>query len=175
MASPNGQKGTAWETACERFLAPLGAERKPRRGARDISDLHARGWALECKNEARAQWAAYVDEANAEAANAGLPYGAAVVKRRRGPGSPGTVETGYVVMDLETFRRQELERMEQARLLEWYRGYREVMEGLPPGTLPRELPQAGPPEVPGIDQTRQEARQVFDEILEELDGQGTQG
>jgi hypothetical protein len=108
VVNPNGKRGTAWETAVERYLAPLDAQRKPKRGARDESDVHLAHWALECKNEKTAHWAAYVDEATVEAASAGKPFGAAVVKRRRGTGSPGTVETAYVVMSLEIFRAAEL-------------------------------------------------------------------
>jgi hypothetical protein len=114
VSNPNGKKGTAWETAVEGFLAVLGVTRQPKRGAKDESDLHTAYWALECKNLARVELAQFADEAEEERANAGKRFGAAVIKRRRSPGSPGTVETGYVLMSLAIFREQEAHRLELA-------------------------------------------------------------
>lgn len=109
MSNPNKRRGTEWETAGVRFLrdileglrAPFADVRRvAQTGRADIGDAHADPFALEFKNTAQINLAAFVDQAEREALNAGLPFGAAVVKRRgKGPGH------GYVVMSLETFGR----------------------------------------------------------------------
>ncbi|GAA2609751.1 hypothetical protein SMC26_39535 [Actinomadura fulvescens] len=105
MSNPNKRRGTEWETAGTRFLraeVPDGDDirRVAQTGRLDIGDVHAAPFALEFKNTAKLELAAYVDQAEAEAHNAGLPFGAAVVKRRgKGPGA------GYVVLSLATFAR----------------------------------------------------------------------
>lgn len=119
MSNANKARGTAWESAVCRYLnevlgIPLaesglpkfGARhlmpvvRKVQTGAKDTGDIDAYPFVLEAKNEKTHRLSAYVDQANSEAANAGAPYGAAVVKRRG-----WNVRHGYVVMDLETFGR----------------------------------------------------------------------
>lgn len=118
MTNRNKAKGTAWESAVRDFLNralglvdevtamfhdptdPDNVHRKAQEGRADVGDLWARPFVLEAKNERTIRLSAYVEQAEAEAQNAGLPYGAAVVKRRgKGAGA------GYVVMSLATFAR----------------------------------------------------------------------
>ncbi|MCX4687313.1 hypothetical protein OG401_23925 [Kitasatospora purpeofusca] len=118
------RKGTAWETTgCDylndvtgkyrpdwkdldrsvRWVDPSDPEnvrRQVQEGRADIGDAHARPFALEFKAEQRFNLPEYIRQANAEARNAGLPYGVAVVKAPR-----KNVSAGYVVMDLATFAR----------------------------------------------------------------------
>jgi hypothetical protein len=102
MSNPQKQKGTRWESAVRDYLQDRGlpARRNAQHGAQDVGDLSIEGYpfALEAKDHARIELASFVDQANREAHNARVPYGAAVVKRR-GKG----VHQAYVVMDLETF------------------------------------------------------------------------
>lgn len=111
--------GTEWETAITRFLNtalgmyrdgeapefkdptnPDNVRRQAQEGARDVGDVWARPFVLEAKNEKAITLAEYVRQAEREAENARLPYGAAVVKQRgKGPAA------GYVVMSLATFAR----------------------------------------------------------------------
>ncbi|QTZ93668.1 hypothetical protein [Streptomyces auratus] len=119
MSNPNKSRGTAWETAIVRYLnevlgVPLAESGAPKFGARhllpirrkvqtgqhDTGDIDAYPFVLEAKDEKTHRFSAYVEQANREAANAAVPYGAAVVKRRG-----KNVRHGYVVMDLETFGR----------------------------------------------------------------------
>lgn len=74
--------------------------RQVQMGRLDIGDVHAAPFALECKNVKEITLASFVEQAEREAVNARMPYGAAVIKRRgKGAGQ------GYVVMSLETFAR----------------------------------------------------------------------
>ncbi|UQA94944.1 hypothetical protein [Streptomyces halobius] len=122
MNNPNKQKGTTWERAVRHYLNtalgqyvdhwqdaaypwkdphdPDNVTRPAQTGIKDVGDLHARPFVLECKAEKSIRLADYVRQANREAVNAGFPYGVAVVKapRRR-------VEDAYAVMDLVTFGR----------------------------------------------------------------------
>lgn len=105
MSNANKRRGTEWETAGTRYLrehVPDGDDirRVAQTGRLDIGDVHARPFVLEFKNVAKVDLAAFVDQAETEAANAGLPYGVAVVKRR-GKGAAA----GYVVLSLATFAR----------------------------------------------------------------------
>lgn len=103
MANPNGDKGKRWERAVREYLAEVfgRAVRRPHQeGFLDVGDLHLSPFALQCKDEARHTFSSYVDDAEAQAVNAGEPYGAAVVKRR----NTGTGRA-YVVQSLATFRR----------------------------------------------------------------------
>src|SRR4051812_9598235 len=78
-------KGTAFETAFVRWLQTKGfpfAERRALRGSRDCGDIAGvAGWVLELKST-QALRPDFVDEAEREAANAGVPLYAAVMKRR---------------------------------------------------------------------------------------------
>jgi len=104
--SANKAKGTSFETDVVNFLKPEfpHAERRASAGKNDKGDIagiyNAKGsWALECKNVQRITLSEFVDEAKAEATNAGADYYAAIVKRRR-----KGVAHAFVVMELEQFR-----------------------------------------------------------------------
>lgn len=103
MSNPSKAKGTRWETAIVDFLTARGitARRQPLYGGADRGDvvLPDHGIVVEAKNKKAYQFGEAVDQANAEAANAGMPYGVAVVKRN----GKGLTCDGFVVMDVETF------------------------------------------------------------------------
>lgn len=124
MANESKRKGTAWETAGADYLNevtgkyrdgwkdleramrwvdptdPDNVRRQVQEGRADIGDAHALPFCLEFKAEQKFNLPEYIRQANAEARNAGLPYGVAVVKApRKG------VSCGYVVMDLATFAK----------------------------------------------------------------------
>jgi len=106
VSNPSKRRGTEWETAVTRFLREeLGdhgddIRRVAQTGRHDTGDIRAVPFALECKNVAKIDLAAFVEQAEREAGHAGVPYGAAVVKRRgKGPAA------GYVVVSLATFAR----------------------------------------------------------------------
>lgn len=95
-------KGRAAENAVVDYLRSLGFEAERRRltGANDKGDIAGLpGLAIEVKDQRALTFAAYVDEANVEAANAGVDVGVAWVKRR-GKTDP---KDWYVVMDGKTF------------------------------------------------------------------------
>lgn len=100
--SASRRKGTAFETAVVNFLREAGydaAERRALQGRLDRGDIAGLpGWTLECKAEKTISLAQYMDEARAEAANAGTDLYAAVVKRR-GKG----VGEAYVIVPLSLF------------------------------------------------------------------------
>jgi Holliday junction resolvase len=100
--NPSKRKGTAFETLVVRYLQDHGfpyAERRALAGNADKGDIAGvPGIALECKATKAFTASTFVDEANIEAHNAGVPTGVAIVKRRgKGAGD------AYVLMDLETF------------------------------------------------------------------------
>ena len=64
----------------------------------DINGLQSYGVVVECKNVRAITLASIVDEALAEARNAGLPFGVSVIKRR-GKGA----SHAYVVLTLQDF------------------------------------------------------------------------
>jgi hypothetical protein len=102
----NKAAGTRWESAIVEFLRANGfpwAERRALAGALDRGDIVIGPGApiVEAKNRKALDLANAVDEANAEAANAGAPFGVAVLKRR-GKGSAGD---GYAVMTLANCAR----------------------------------------------------------------------
>jgi hypothetical protein len=105
VSNPSKRRGTEWETAGVRYLrenvpASDDIRRVAQTGRLDIGDAHARPFALEFKNVAKIDLASFVAQADREAENAGMPYGAAIVKRRgKGPAH------AYAVMSLETFSR----------------------------------------------------------------------
>jgi hypothetical protein len=105
MANPSKAKGTSWETAVVRYLGSrcLRSRRKALTGAFDEADIEVPELAdllvieaKNCKGQSLAQW---VDEAMAEAVNAGVPVGVVWHRRRlsarmQSP-DPGN---GYVTM-----------------------------------------------------------------------------
>ena len=68
---------------------------------RDQGDIHLGPFALQLKSSSRgvSQATNYLMDAREQAATAGLPFGAAVIKNQLAPG----VDADLVVMDLETF------------------------------------------------------------------------
>ncbi|MFJ1704520.1 hypothetical protein [Kitasatospora sp. NPDC088346] len=122
MANESKRKGTAWETSVRDFINeatgkylplvegeprqfadsadPHNCKRQTQQGRYDVGDLHAWPVVIECKAEKRITLPEYVRQANAEAVNAGMPFGVAVVKAPR-----KNVKDGYVVTDLATFVR----------------------------------------------------------------------
>lgn len=97
-------KGTKHESRIVTFLRDHGftwADRVPLSGARDRGDVTVGPGSpvIEAKNQARHSFAEWLDEANAEAVNAGAPFGV-VWAKRRGKGSPGD---DYVLMDGRAF------------------------------------------------------------------------
>tara|TARA_Y100000401_G_scaffold62156_1_gene49358 strand:- start:3147 stop:3485 length:339 start_codon:yes stop_codon:yes gene_type:complete len=102
MTNRAKQKGTQFETAVARFLSEeTGAwvERRALSGTADKGDLIGDGaladWCLEVKNHKAIDLASFVDQAEAEARNAGSKWFAAIVKRRN-----KNVKESYVVMPL---------------------------------------------------------------------------
>lgn len=97
------QAGTKWETAIVGYLVDRGwihAERRRLAGAADKGDIAGiPGVVIEAKNTNRLDLAGAVDEAQAEAGNAGAAHGVAWIKRKGKSGA----ERGYVVMSGETF------------------------------------------------------------------------
>ncbi|WP_051742965.1 hypothetical protein [Kitasatospora sp. MBT66] len=121
MANRNKAKGTGWESAVADYLnEQLGqyrelwkegeravrwkdptdrdnVRRNVQEGVADIGDLGVRPFAGECKAEKSYDLAAYVRQAEAEATNAGQPFGVAYVKRPR-----AKTEDGYAVTSIRT-------------------------------------------------------------------------
>ena len=96
-------KGTSWESAIVTYLQSVGwptAERRALNGAKDRGDIAGIvGVVIEAKNASRVELAAWLDEANAEAANDGAEVGVVWFKRR-GKTNP---RDGFVLMDGHSF------------------------------------------------------------------------
>ncbi|MFB7675613.1 hypothetical protein ACFC26_29815 [Kitasatospora purpeofusca] len=120
MANPNKQKGTAWESRVRdylnwflglsdedgKFLDPfngLNVRRPAQEGARDVGDIHAAPFILECKDVAKPTVPSFLRQAEVEAGHAGFPYGVAVVKLRR-----ANVRAGKVYFTVRTWTRVRL-------------------------------------------------------------------
>ncbi|MFD5643595.1 hypothetical protein ACFWIP_17890 [Streptomyces anulatus] len=99
MANQNNAKGTAWESAVRDYLnaalglvdddgrfldifSALNVKRAAQEGARDVGDVHAAPFVLECKDVANPAVPKWMKQARAEAAHAGFPYGVVVHKAR---------------------------------------------------------------------------------------------
>lgn len=95
-------KGTRFETEVVSYLNAHGfpyAERRALHGTDDRGDVAGLpSWVLECKAHASITLADFMDEVVVEKANAGAPFGAAIVKRRN-----KSVERAYVVIELRDF------------------------------------------------------------------------
>jgi hypothetical protein len=102
VSNPNGARGARYERAVADLFQAAGfmwADRKAKRGPRDRGDVTGiEDWTLECKDWEKINLAGFVDEATIEAANAGTPWFAAIIKRRR-----KNVRDSYVVMPLWLF------------------------------------------------------------------------
>ena len=104
MTSPNAAKGKGFERDVVRYLAEVHgrqARRPHAEGFKDVGDIHLSPFALQAKNYANVASALTLGVAGAEvqAAHAGEPYGAAVIKKRQAP-----VSEARVAMTLRTFR-----------------------------------------------------------------------
>ena len=107
--SKSKDKGSQFESQVVAYMRRvLGGciERRVQAGRNDRGDvsgvfLHGRRCVIECKNHARMELAAWLDEAEAERGNDDAGY-AVVVHKRRGCGEKGMGGT-YVTMDLRTF------------------------------------------------------------------------
>lgn len=101
--NPSRRKGTAWESTVVDYLKSFGwkhAERRALNGNLDRGDIAGLpGVVIEAKNAKTIALAAWLDEANTEAANDGADLGVVWFKRR------GHIDAGkgYVVMDGRTF------------------------------------------------------------------------
>lgn len=115
MANPNKAKGTAWESAVRDYLnkalglvdedgrfldifSALNVKRAAQEGARDVGDVHAAPFVLECKDVANAAVPKWMAQARVEAAHAGFPYGVVVHKVRRQSVKRGRVHFGMEVV-----------------------------------------------------------------------------
>lgn len=102
MSSPSKKKGTAFERAVADYLnerLPWLIDRMVLHGGQDRGDIiGVPDWVLECKATREFKLAQFVTEAEVEAGNAGVPFGAAVVKS---PGRP--VDDAFVVVSLRQF------------------------------------------------------------------------
>lgn len=102
-------RGARWETELAEHLRDRTGQNVQRirlNGTTDLGDMHLalpHGTAVvEAKNAKTMNLAGWCDEARQEAANAGLP-GWAVVIRRRGQRDPGAA---YVVLTVDEWLRQ---------------------------------------------------------------------
>jgi len=106
MSNPSKRKGTAWERAVQDYLTAVmgcAVHRMPPSGSKDVGDLQFTDRdgdlvVIEAKATKALDLAGAVEEARAEAINAGAAYGVAVIKRRQ-----HGVAAGYVVMTLADF------------------------------------------------------------------------
>lgn len=103
MSNPNKRRGTEWETAGVRYLREEvpdgdGIRRVAQTGRLDIGDAHAVPFCLEFKNVAKIDLPGFVEQAEREAANAGLDYGFAVIKRRGKGAAAGYAVTSYATL-----------------------------------------------------------------------------
>lgn len=103
MANPNKAKGTRAETEVTNYLREAGLRAfKPRQeGHKDVGDIHVGPFTLQVKNYPRDLLGAIRDAVKGyqvQRVNAGLPFGAGVVKRPRMP-----ISEAYVVIRLEDF------------------------------------------------------------------------
>jgi hypothetical protein len=94
-------KGTRFETAVCDYLREHfpRVERRAMSGSRDRGDIAGiPETVIECKDQRRVELALWVDQATAEAMNAGVPLGVVVHKRLRRP-----IRDAYVTMPLREF------------------------------------------------------------------------
>lgn len=120
MANPNKARGTAWESAVRNFLNgflglvddfgalldpfdALNVRRAAQEGARDVGDVHAVPFVLECKDVASPAVPTWLRQAEVEARHAGFPYGIAIHKTRG-----RSVAAGRVHFTVRTWTRVRL-------------------------------------------------------------------
>ena len=100
--SASKARGTRWESQIVAYLHGAGfghVERRALTGSQDKGDVAGLPLVIEAKNCRATELAAWVDEAVAEARNAGVAVGV-VWHHRKGKSSPGD---GYVTMRGEEF------------------------------------------------------------------------
>jgi hypothetical protein len=101
MSQAAKRRGSTWERDCAEYLRGVfpNVERAPRWGSVDKGDLVGTpGFTFEAKACKSIDLAGFVDEAVQEAANAGQPFGVALIKRRN-----KSVGDGYAVMRIKDF------------------------------------------------------------------------
>lgn len=120
MANPSKAKGTAWESAVRDYMnktlglvdergkfvdifSALNVKRAAQEGAKDVGDVHAVPFVLECKDVLRPAVPAWLGQAHVEAGHAGYPYGVVVHKVRR-----AAVARGRVHFSVRTWTRVRL-------------------------------------------------------------------
>ncbi|QMU72124.1 hypothetical protein [Streptacidiphilus sp. P02-A3a] len=128
MSNPNKARGTAWESAVRDYLNeelglyhprdwrtrdavtpflrpadPMNIRRAAQEGVRDVGDVHAVPFVLECKDVKAPAVPAWLRQAHVEAKHAGYPYGIAVHKTR-GKGA----RAGRVFFAVRTWTRVRL-------------------------------------------------------------------
>jgi len=128
MSNPNKARGTAWESAVRDYLNeelglyhprgwrngetvtpfirpadPMNVRRAAQEGARDVGDVHAVPFVLECKDVQAPAVPAWLRQAHVEAKHAGYPYGV-VVHKTRGKGA----RAGRVHFGVRTWTRLRL-------------------------------------------------------------------
>ncbi|MFE6159828.1 hypothetical protein ACFQ7F_13055 [Streptomyces sp. NPDC056486] len=112
MANPNKSKGTKWESDVRDYLnvalnlavkdvdgklrlvdiySPFNVRRAAQEGVKDVGDVHAVPFVLECKDVAQAAVPKWLRQAVTEAHHAGYPYGVVVHKVRRANARQGRV------------------------------------------------------------------------------------
>ncbi|QDY79807.1 hypothetical protein [Streptomyces qinzhouensis] len=117
MANPNKAKGTAWESAVRDYLNgahglvdesgalrdpfnPMNIRRVAQEGSKDIGDIHAVPFILECKDVKNPAVPTWLRQAEKEARHAHFPYGV-VVAKVRGKGTAA----GRAHFDVRTWTR----------------------------------------------------------------------
>ena len=101
MSNANKAKGTRFESSVRNWLLDRRSKawRPAQTGHKDEGDVHLDNMvALQCKDAAQQRYSAWVEDANEQAVNAGLPYGVVVHKKRGKP-----IGESLVVLDLDTF------------------------------------------------------------------------
>jgi hypothetical protein len=97
VSNPSGKKGARWEVRLVDWLTTRGhphAHRRAKQGRNDRGDVGGiTGWVIEAKNCRAVTLAAWLDEAEKEAANAGVSRFAVVFPRKS-----HTVDKAYAVM-----------------------------------------------------------------------------
>ena len=103
VTTPAKARGSKFELDVAKYFNERGFKNVERRygaGATldkgDINGLQQYGCVIECKNLAKITLSSIVNEAVAEAKNAGLPFGVSVIKKRN-----SGVGQSFVVMTLE--------------------------------------------------------------------------
>jgi len=96
VTNPSKARGTRWESAIRDYLNGVleythptdwrMVKRQAQEGAKDVGDLHAWPFILEAKDVKSPSVPTWLRQAEAEAVNAGFPYGVVVHKTRgKGP------------------------------------------------------------------------------------------